>query len=108
MTNGREIISGKSVVLEIGMVDVDLLNNGSRHPNLAQMKMSGFCKDRKHNVRLLYKQEDLNNLKKFNIIIASKVFNFNKDPKEIQDLKRKIDPRDLISLSNVSDETKVD
>ena len=50
-------------VLRIGMIDVDLLNNGTRHPNLAQMKMSNYCKNElHHDVRLIYRDQDLSHL----------------------------------------------
>lgn len=95
------------VQLKIGMVDVDLLNNGTRHPNLAQMKMSGFCKSLGHNVRLIYKPEELGSLDTFDIIIASRVFNFNKDPKQIIKLKKRVNPNNIIGFSEMSDEDKL-
>ena len=30
----------------IGLIDADLLDNGTRHPNLALMKISGYFKER--------------------------------------------------------------
>ena len=30
--------------LKIGLIDADLLDHGTKHPNLALLKMSGFCK----------------------------------------------------------------
>ena len=70
--------------LNIGMIDADLLDNGTRHPNLAQMKMSAYCKERGHNVRLLYDDAELKKLECFDAIIVSKVFTFSKLPEEIQ------------------------
>ena len=32
---------------KIGLVDADLLCNGTRHPNLALLKLAGFIKDNK-------------------------------------------------------------
>lgn len=29
--------------VKIGLVDADLLCNGTRHPNLVLMKLAGFC-----------------------------------------------------------------
>lgn len=66
------------------MIDVDLLNNGTRHPNLAQMKMSQFCKVKGHEVKLIYSDEDLNNLQDFNYLLVSKVFNFTPVPNQLQ------------------------
>ena len=31
--------------LKIGLVDADLLDGGTRHPNLALLKIAGFLKD---------------------------------------------------------------
>ena len=39
--------------MNIGIIDADLLDNGTRHPNLALMKISGFNKEKGHNVTLL-------------------------------------------------------
>ena len=60
------------------MIDVDLLDNGTRHPNLAQMKMSAFCKERGHDVELVHTNDQLNALRNYDIILASKVFTFTK------------------------------
>lgn len=60
------------------MVDIDLLDNGTRHPNLAQMKMSAFCKKRKHIVNLVYSDEQLKALSEYDLILVSKVFTFTK------------------------------
>ncbi len=95
------------VRLKIGMIDVDLLNNGTRHPNLAQMKIAGFCKSQGHSVRLLYKSDELNHLDSFDIIIASRVFNFNEDPEQIIKLKKRVDPDDIIGYSKMTDEDKL-
>ncbi len=49
-----DVVPVNPVVLNIGMMDVDLLDNGTRHPNLAQMKMAGYCKSRGHKIKLIY------------------------------------------------------
>ena len=69
-----------SIPLKIGMIDVDLLNNGTRHPNLAQMKMSGYCKSRGHDVRLIHRKGDLSTLFEYDVLLVSKVFNFTPTP----------------------------
>jgi len=66
------------------MIDADLLDNGTRHPNLAQLKMSAYCKSRGHNVRLLFRNEDLKHLDQFDALIISKVFNFTRLPSQLQ------------------------
>lgn len=72
----------------IALIDVDLLCNGTRHPNLALMKISSYSKT-KSNSKLLYKKEQLADLKKYDGIIISKVFTFSIDPPEIVDLFKK-------------------
>ncbi|UDQ98285.1 hypothetical protein AAEX28_15055 [Lentisphaerota bacterium WC36G] len=61
---------------KIALVDADLIDNGTRHPNLALMKLSGYFKARGDNVVLLYK--DFRNLKQYDKIYVSKVFNYTK------------------------------
>ena len=36
--------------MKIGIIDADLLDNGTRHPNLALMKISGFMKSQGNDV----------------------------------------------------------
>lgn len=70
-------------VLNIGMIDTDLLDNGTRHPNLAQMKMSAYCKSRGHNVELIY-GDNLNHIDEYDALLVSKVFTFSKIPEQLQ------------------------
>ena len=46
--------------LRVGIIDADLLDNGTRHPNLALLKISGFCKSSGHDVRLICDYAELN------------------------------------------------
>ncbi len=73
-------------LLRIGMIDVDLLNNGTRHPNLAQMKMSSYCKSRGHDVRLIYAEDELENLKDYDYLLVSKVFDFTPVPPQLDNM----------------------
>ena len=73
--NSRNLINSRPTV---GMIDADLIDVGTRHPNLAQMKISSYCKSRGCNVKLLYKTTDLESLNTFDAIIISKVFTFTK------------------------------
>lgn len=78
-------------MLKVGMVDVDLLNKGTRHPNLAQMKMSSYCKSRSIYTELIYNPEQLYDLSRYNLLLISKVFNFTIIPEQISKLiKRQI------------------
>ena len=40
--------------VRIGIIDADLMDNGTRHPNLALMKISGYYKEQGHEVKLIY------------------------------------------------------
>ncbi len=70
-------------VKKIGIIDADLLDNGTRHPNLALMKISSFYKAKGHLVTLLRTYLDLNLYDK---IFISKVFTFTKVPDGITTL----------------------
>lgn len=59
----------------VGIIDADLLDNGTRHPNLALMKLSGYYKNKGFEVKLLTDYLDVLN---FDLVFVSKVFSFTK------------------------------
>lgn len=64
--------------ITIGLVDADLLDGGTRHPNLALLKISGFLFDNNVPFELI---EDSNaDVSKYHFVYISKVFSFTKDP----------------------------
>ena len=75
---------------KIALVDADLLDNGTRHPNLAIMKISGYLKEQGCDVRLvedyseLYSspsydaETDYSGALSYDAIYISKVFDFTK------------------------------
>lgn len=69
--------------MRIGIIDADLLDNGTRHPNLALMKISGFNKDQGHSVTLLGSYTDLDSYDK---VYISRVFTFTNVPEGITTL----------------------
>ena len=70
-------------MLTIGMLDADLIDNGTRHPNLAQMKMSYYCKNKLgHSTELIF-GDRLNKLDQYDLIIVSKVFTFTQLPLQL-------------------------
>ncbi len=74
--------------MKIGIFDADLLDNGTRHPNLALMKISAYYKELGNEVELIQTyDEDLSEYEKFFI---SKVFSFTKVPDKILKLKNLI------------------
>ena len=76
--------------LRIGIIDADLLDHGTKHPNLALLKISGFCKSvvladgRNHDVRLICSYDEISNFRQtvneYDIIAVSRVFKFTKIP----------------------------
>jgi hypothetical protein len=70
--------------MNIGIIDADLLDNGTKHPNLALMKISGYMKANGNEVNLLL---DYNDLDAYDKVYMSKVFNFTKVPIKINDHK---------------------
>lgn len=76
--------------LRVGIIDADLLDHGTRHPNLALEKIAGFCKSQGHDVRLICDYNELS-LKipfypedcQYDVLCLSQVFKFTKRPKEI-------------------------
>lgn len=68
--------------MKIGLIDADLLDNGTRHPNLALMKISGYYKSNGNEVTLI---EDIANLleTEYDHLYCSKVFSFTKVREDI-------------------------
>lgn len=66
--------------LKIGLIDADLLDHGTRYPNLVLLKISGYCKHYGHEVSLIedYSEIDPHNIncKYFDILAMSCVFSF--------------------------------
>lgn len=82
--------------LKIGLIDADLNDQGTRHPNLALLKISGYCKEFNHNVKLISDYFEISdNLKheSYDLLIMSKVFTGTKIPVVIQN---KIDNNEII------------
>ncbi len=62
----------------VGLVDADLLCNGTRHPNLALLKIAGYLYDNNVSFDLIL---DTNaDISGYKYIFMSKVFTFTKDP----------------------------
>lgn len=68
---------------KIGLIDADLLDNGTRHPNLAIMKLSGYFKEKGCDVELI---EDCSKIEGYDAIYISKVFDYTKIDKHILEL----------------------
>lgn len=72
--------------IKIGLVDADLMDGGTRHPNLALLKIAGFLHDNKIPFELI---EDENiNTDDFTFIYVSKVFTFTKEPKFLRNARK--------------------
>lgn len=66
-----------------GLVDADLLDNGTRHPNLVLMKIAGYLRDHGYRYKLIHDEKE--DLSLFTYIYESKVFSFTKEPVFIQE-----------------------
>ena len=69
--------------MHVGIMDADLIDRGTRHPNLALLKISSFCKTQGHSVELLF---DYENLDRFDAVFLSCVFSFTKFDRDVLDL----------------------
>ena len=77
-----DLIIRSNKKLHIGIIDADLLDHGTRHPNLALLKISAFCKQYGHQVRLIsnYAELDTNTDCDYDLLVLSRVFKFTKIP----------------------------
>lgn len=64
--------------MKIGILDADLMDHGTRHPNLALMKISGYYKELGHDVELIFRS--YMDAYKYDEIYISKVFTFSDIP----------------------------
>lgn len=64
--------------IKIGLVDADLLCNGTRHPNLVLMKLAGFLNDNGISFKLIIDQNE--DISQYKFIYISCVFTFTKLP----------------------------
>lgn len=62
----------------IGLVDADLLDGGTRHPNLTLLKLSGFLHD--HNIEFELIESGDADISKYHLVYISKVFSFTNNP----------------------------
>lgn len=87
------LIENSKRTYRIGLIDADLLDNGTRHPNLALLKMSAYCKGFNHDVRLLCSYDEIeikgNGYTNYDLIVLSRVFKFTKIHPIVQKLIEK-------------------
>ncbi|MCD7721896.1 MAG: hypothetical protein LUI09_06660 [Prevotellaceae bacterium] len=62
----------------VGLVDADLLRGGTRHPNLALLKLAGFLNDNDIKFHLIINNNE--DISAYDVIYISKVFSFTPDP----------------------------
>ena len=63
--------------MNLGIIDADLLDKGSRFPNLALMKISGFYNEQGDKTTLLL---DYNDIPNYDKVYIGKVFDYTKTP----------------------------
>ena len=85
-----DLIVQPNETLRVGIIDADLLDHGTRHPNLALLKVSAFCKEHGHLVRLITSYDELMENGNpiitdcdYDLLVMSRVFKFTKIPKFI-------------------------
>jgi len=71
-------------IKKIGLIDADLLDNGTRHPNIALMKISAYMRDKGYKPNLLL---DYKHLDKYCKIFLSKVFTTTEIPIDLKEHK---------------------
>ncbi len=71
----------------IGLADADLLDGGTRHPNLALLKIAGFLHD--NNIPFELIEEGTQDVSKYSLVYVSKVFTFTKEPQFLQEARKK-------------------
>lgn len=80
IVTGRTIFScyRKHQLKKVGLVDADLLDNGTRHPNLALLKIAGFLYDNNISFELIIDPDA--DISQYSHIFMSRVFTFTKEP----------------------------
>lgn len=63
---------------KIGLADADLLNGGTRHPNLALLKIAGFLHDNDIKFQLITDSDA--NIDEYDYVYISRVFTFSPIP----------------------------
>ena len=97
--------------LQIGIIDADLLDRGTRHPNLALMKISAWCQMQGHQTELVLSPDDI---QRYDWLFMSKVFSFTKvDERFLSSEKIEIggtgfDPEGKTSLPESVEHTRPD
>ena len=68
----------KDNTMLFGLVDADMLANGTRHPNLALLKIAGYLRDNKQKYELICDADA--DISKYDYIYLSRVFTFTPLP----------------------------
>lgn len=78
-------MKNRTKITRIGLVDADLLCNGTRHPNLALLKIAGFFRDngfvrgfdaKKNSYELITNEFNFESLQRYDLFYVSCVFSF--------------------------------
>lgn len=70
--------------MKIGLIDADLMDNGTRHPNLVITKLAGYYRDKGDDVQLIFDTYD--SVYNYEKVFISCVFNFTKVPEWVLQL----------------------
>lgn len=75
--------------MKVGIIDADIIDGGTRHPNLACMKMSSYYKSQGDSVVLL---ENYDHLDEYDLVLVARVFDFTNVPNSIYKPGVVVDP----------------
>lgn len=70
----------------VGIIDADLIDHGTRHPNLALMKIAGYLREKGNEVELIYKSFEEAKNPKYSMLYMGCVFSFTNVPEDIKTL----------------------
>ncbi len=69
----------------IALIDADLVDHGTRHPNLAMMKISAYAKEKGVEVDFLYTEDAYEKLDDYEAVFISRVFTFTQVPDDLEE-----------------------
>lgn len=77
MIKKKHVSDWDFIMAKIGIIDADLIDHGTRHPNLALMKIAGYFVEKGNDVSLVMNYDDI---KKYDKLYLGSVFDFTKIP----------------------------
>jgi hypothetical protein len=82
-------------LVNIGIIDADLIDKGTRHPNLALLKISAYNKEIGNNVKLLTDYKEIPN---YDHVYISKVFRYTEVSQDLKKIKTSLSEGPVFTL----------